>query len=117
MPGFHTEGGVWNFSPPQNIEFEYGYYSYLHVTEHKHVLQNVVWKVCPRLCQKQSERMYIQNYPSGACPQFPLVGTHAFCTLLSSCYHPFPTHLKILYETLSAKQARLNFFQVIIMLT
>ena len=34
--------------PPQNIEIEYGYYiSYLHVTERKHVSQNVVWKVCP----------------------------------------------------------------------
>ena len=24
-PGFHTEGGAWNF-PPRNLEIEYGYY-------------------------------------------------------------------------------------------
>ena len=26
----------------------------------------------------------------GGCPQTPLVGMHAFRTLLSSCYHPVP---------------------------
>ena len=51
--------------PPRNFEIEYGYYcgainiSYLtlHVTGHKYVPSNVVWKACPRLRQKQSERI------------------------------------------------------------
>ena len=44
--------------PPRNLEIEYGYYyiSCLHVTEHM-CHQNVVWKFCPRLRQKQSERL------------------------------------------------------------
>ena len=50
--------------------------------------QNVVWKVCPRLRQKQTERMDV--------PQTPLVGTHAFThyyhpatiILLPSCFLP-----------------------------
>ena len=67
---FHTEGGGGELagipSPPRNLEIEYGYYcgainiSYLtsHVIGHKYMYhQNVVWKVCPRLCQKQSERI------------------------------------------------------------
>ena len=50
-----------------------------------------VRKFCPRLHQKQSER-YINSkfFWRGACPQTPLVGMHAFRTLLSSCYHPVP---------------------------
>ena len=44
--------------------------------------------------------IYINSkFSWGACPQIPLVGMHAFCILLSSCYHPVsPPQLKILYE-------------------
>ena len=87
-------------SLPRNLEIEY--ISYLHVTECKYVSS----KCCPRLRQKQSER-YINSkfsWGGGACPQTPLVGMHAFRTLLSSCHHPgflpSPPQLKILYETL-----------------
>ena len=53
IQGFIQRGG-WNSPPPRNLEIEYGYYcgainiSY-HVTGHKYVSSNVVWKVCPRL--------------------------------------------------------------------
>ena len=61
MSGFHTEGGGGGgpeFPPPRNPEIEYGYYiSYLHVTEHKYVSSKCCLEICPRLCQKQSERM------------------------------------------------------------
>ena len=106
---FRTEGvggggGAGIISPPpRNLEIEYGYYiSYLQVTEHiKYVSSKCCLEVCPRLRQKQSDRMQIQNFPKGACPHPPLVGMHTFHTLLSSCYHPVsPSQLKILYETL-----------------
>ena len=51
-------GGGAEFPPPRNPEIEYGYYiSYLHVTEHKYVSSKCCLEICPRLCQKQSERM------------------------------------------------------------
>ena len=51
--------------PPQNLEIEYSYYcgtiniSYiiLHVTEHTYVPSKCCLEVCPRLHQKQSERI------------------------------------------------------------
>ena len=100
-------GGGWNFPPPPpppeilklSVVIILAIYMLLNISM---CHQNVVWKFCPRLRQKQSERTKIQKFPGGACPQTPLVGTHAFRTLLSSCYHPvFPPQLKILYETLS----------------
>ena len=89
------------FSLPRNLEIEYGYYiSYLHVSER--MCHQNVWKFCPRLRQKQSERHINSKFSwGGACLQNPLVGIHAFRTLLSSYYHPvFPPQLKILYEAL-----------------
>ena len=42
-----------------------------------------------------------KTFPKGIYPQTPLVGTHAYATiiLLPSCFTP--PQLKILYETLS----------------
>ena len=67
--GFHTEGGGLKFPPPpgtnfppRNLKVEYGYYCgtiylILCVTGHKYASSNVVWKVCTRLCHKQSDRI------------------------------------------------------------
>ena len=105
-PGFHTEGGgggggggglefpppSHNFPPPppppqKILKLSMVIIiSYLHVTEH--MCHQNVCKFCPRLRQKQSERYINSKFSWGACPQTPLVGMHAFCTLLSSCYHP-----------------------------
>ena len=54
---FHIEGGA-GISPPQNLEIEYGYYcGLIMLLDISMCHQNVVWKVCPRLRQKQSERI------------------------------------------------------------
>ena len=54
--GFIQRGGL-EF-PPRNLEIEYGYYvSYLHVTENKYVSSKCCLEICPRLHQKQSERI------------------------------------------------------------
>ena len=56
--------------------------------------QNVVWKFCPRLHKKQSDRMQIQNFPGGEMPPDPPSRhariSHATIILLSSCF-PLPT--------------------------
>ena len=45
--GFHTEGGP-GISPPRNLEIEYGYYCFV---------TGIKQQSCPRLRQKQSERI------------------------------------------------------------
>ena len=66
MQGFIQRGGGPGTPPPRNLQIEYGYYCgainigylILHVIGRTCIChQNVVWKVCPRLCQKQSERI------------------------------------------------------------
>ena len=68
VTGFHTEGeGPWNFPPPATIPpppppeilklcmvIILAIYMLLNISM---CHQNVVWKFCPRLRQKQSERM------------------------------------------------------------
>ena len=80
------------FPPPRNLEIEYGYYISCH--------QNV-WKFCPRLHQKQSERYINSKFSWGGMPPDPpsrhTCVSHATITLLPSCS---PPHLIILYETL-----------------
>ena len=108
-------GGPLDF-PPRNLEIEYGYYcgainiSYLilHVTGHKYVSS----KCClESMSQITSEAIWEDlnstfSYGGGeACPQTPLVGTHAYARM-SVLLHatiillPSPQQLKILYETL-----------------
>ena len=68
--GFHTErrrGGGLDFSPPPEIWklsmiIISAIYMLLNISM---CHQNVVWKFCPRLRKKQSERMQIQNFPGG----------------------------------------------------
>ena len=76
---YRGEVGGWNSLPsPQfslrNLDTEYGYYcgAIMHVTGHTHH-QNVVWKVCPRLCNLRGSKFKI--FLEGM-PQIPLVGTH-----------------------------------------
>ena len=63
--GFHTEvggGGLEFPPPPRNLEIQYGYYcGAINIRCFIYMLldirmchQSVVWKVCPRLRQKQS---------------------------------------------------------------
>ena len=72
VSGFHTEGGSWNPSPPppRNLEIEYGYYCFV---------TGIKQQSCPRLRQKQSERIDLNSkFSSVACPQTPVVGTHTY---------------------------------------
>ena len=92
--GFYIEGGGGpGIPPPEILKLRVCYYiSYLHVTEQNYVSQNVVWKVCPRLHQKQdvNSKLYFVRFAACATGN------------ISFCYHPVPPppHLKILYETL-----------------
>ena len=57
---------------PRSLEIKYGYYcgAIYMLLDVSMCHQSVVSKVCPRLCQKQSERISIQNFHWG------LVATH-----------------------------------------
>ena len=70
------------------------------------VLNNNLVPDCVRSNLRGSK---FKTFPGGACPQTPLVGTQAFHTLLSPCYHAVPPpHLKILYETLPMQVQRFS---------
>ena len=97
--GFHSENFFVTFS-------------YLHVTECKYV--------CPRLCQKQSERYINSKFSLGGeggegggmpsdLPSRNACVSHTTIILLPSCPPP-PPQLKILYETIVYKQLSLCTF-------
>ena len=64
--GFHTEGGALELPiPPETLKLSMVIIVVLSILAIQFYMllnirmchQNVVWKVCPRLCQKQSERI------------------------------------------------------------
>ena len=50
--------------------------------------QNVVWKFVPDCVRSNLRGCKFKIFLGEGMPQTPLVGTHVFHTLLSSCYHP-----------------------------
>ena len=73
--------------PPRNLEIEYGYYiSFYMLLNISMYRQNVVWKILSQIAVRSDLR------GCKLMPQTPVVGTHAFHTVLSSCYHPFSPH-------------------------
>ena len=92
-------GGALGFLP-RNLEIEYAYYCFVTCIKQQS---------CLRLCQKQSEMIYIHNFSreGGSYPHARLhMLEHAF-----TCYYDpatiqlcFPLQLKILYKTLFDSQ-------------
>ena len=110
--GFHTEGGGGAGIPPPPPPPETLKLSMVIIVLSQ-VLNNNLVPDCIRSYLRGSK---ILNFSGGACPQTPLIGTHAYAcvsvllratiTMLPSCIPPPPPQLKILYETLKWTEAK-----------
>ena len=85
--------------PPRKLEIECGYYCYV---------TSIKQQSCPKFCQKQSERIWIQIFLGAVPPDPPSRHTclHVCERAFRCYYHPAIILFKILYKNLKTTRLK-----------